>query len=270
MQPHRAVMYVGRDGPASADANWVPREPISLHPVVSGERSVRQLFEEFGLGADDVLAWEKSGLSENAVSGWLADRVARRPAGARAREVYGADDVHEFARRAILEALALHPTDRLLEIGCGGGRLLSEALRSGAAATGIDHSEEMVRLARQRAPAAEVVLGSAEKLPFADRTFTAVAMSIVFLFLPDPHAVLVECYRVLAPGGRVAIYTTAPELRGTPAVPQPVASCCFFYDDDALGALARAARFEDVVVHNEQGGQLLTGERPTLTHPVRL
>jgi SAM-dependent methyltransferase len=238
--------------------------------VLSGDRPVRQLFEEFGLGADDVAACEQSGLSENALSGWRADRVARRPTGARAREVYGADDVHKFARRAILEALALQPTDRLLEIGCGGGLLLSEALASGAAATGIDHSEEMVRLARQRAPAADVVLGRAENLPFADRTFTAVAMSIVFLFLPDPHAVLEECYRVLAPGGRVAIYTTAPELRGTPAVPEPVASCCFFYEDDALSALARTAGFEDVAVHNEQGGQLLTGRRPSLPRAVPL
>lgn len=237
---------------------------------MSGERPVRQLFQEFGLGGDDVSAWEKSGLSENALSGWLADRVARRPTGARAREVYGADDVHEFARRAILKALALQPDDRLLEIGCGGGLLLSEATANGAAATGIDHSEDMVRLARQRAPAAEVLLGSAENLPFADRTFTAVAMSIVFLFLPDPHAVLEECYRVLVPGGRVAIYTTAPQLRGTPAVPEPVASCCFFYDDEALGALARAAGFQDVAVHNEQGGQLLTGRRPSASGEVAL
>ena len=180
---------------------------------------------------------------------------------ARARS-NGADDVHEVARRAILEALALRPRDRLLEIGCGGGVLLAEAIASGAAATGIDHSEEMVRLARQRAPTAEVVLGRAESLPFADRMFTAVAMSVVFLFLPDPDVVLEECYRVLVPSGRAAIYTTAAELRGTPAVPEPVASCCFFYDDAALGALARAAGFEDVAVDNERGGQLLTARRP--------
>lgn len=238
--------------------------------MLSGERAVRQLFEELGLGADDVSAWEESGLSEHALSGWLADRVARRPAGARAREIYGADDVHEFARRAILESLALQPSDRLLEIGCGGGVLLSEGTASGAMVTGIDHSEDMVRLARQRAPTAEVVLGNAENLPFSDRTFTAVAMSIVFLFLPHPDVVLEECYRVLVPGGRIAIYTTAPELRGTPAVPEPVASCCFLYDDDALGSLARAAGFEDVAVHNEQGGQLLTGRRPTAAGDVAL
>jgi hypothetical protein len=56
----------------------------------------------------------------------LTDRVARRPAGARAREVYGADDAHDFARRAMLGALRLGPGDRLPEIGCGGGSLLRD------------------------------------------------------------------------------------------------------------------------------------------------
>ena len=65
---------------------------------------------------------------------WLLDRVARRPAGARARAVYGAEDVHDFARRAILEALALGPGDRLLEVGCGGGLLLRDAARHGRGA----------------------------------------------------------------------------------------------------------------------------------------
>ena len=44
---------------------------------------------------------------------------------------------HDFARRAILDALALGPEDRLLEIGCGGGLLLRDALAFGASATGI-------------------------------------------------------------------------------------------------------------------------------------
>ena len=153
----------------------------------------------------------------------MTDHVARRPAGARARKVYGADDVHDFARRAILGALGLRPSDRLLEIGCGGGLLLRDALTSGAAATGLDHSEEMVDLARRRAPGAEVVVGSAENPPFADAAFTAVAMSIVLLFLVDPVAVLRECHRVLARDGRVAIYTTSPDA-GFPA-PRPDRCC---------------------------------------------
>ena len=216
-----------------------------------------ETLRSFGLGAEDAAAWRASGLGDEQFVDWLTDRVARRPTGARAREVYGAEGVHDFARRAILDALALGPDDHLLEIGCGGGLLLRDALATGARATGLDHSEEMVELARGRAPAADVVLARAEELPFEDGIFTAVAMSIVFFFIDDPVRVLRECRRVLRPGGRVAVYTTAPELRGTPAAPEPLASCGHFYSDEELAALARSAGLEDVAVHCEDGGQLL-------------
>jgi SAM-dependent methyltransferase len=217
------------------------------------------ILQQFGLADDDLAAWQESGLPAAAFEDWLTDRVARRPAGRRAREVYGADDIHDFARRAILDALALGPQDRLLDVGCGGGLLLRDALAAGAAATGLDHSEEMVRLAGERAPGAEVVLGGAERLPFGDASFTAIAMSIVFFFLPDPVAVLRECRRVLAPGGRIAVYTTSPALRGTPAAPEPIASHGHFYEDEELAELARRAGLADVAVVNDDGGQLLTG-----------
>jgi SAM-dependent methyltransferase len=216
---------------------------------------------DLGLGKEDLVAWRESGLPENAFEDWVVDRVARRPSGPRAREVYGAADVHDFARRALLAALRLGPGDRLLDIGCGGGLLLRDALAAGASATGVDHSEEMVALARERAPGAEVVLGGADALPFADASFTAVSMSIVFLFLPDPVAALRECRRVLEPGGRVAVYTSAPELRGTPAAPEPIASRGRFYEDDELAALARAAGLADVAVERDGGGQLMTALR---------
>ena len=222
---------------------------------------VEDVLHEFGLGPEDLAAWRKSGLPADAFDDWLTDRVARRPAGRRAEEVYGAEDVHEFARRAILAALTLGPEDRLLEIGCGGGMLLRDALRTGSAATGLDHSEDMVRLAAERAPGAEVVRGRAEDLPFGDGSFTAAAMSIVLMFLPAPVKVLRECSRVLVPSGQIAVYTTGPRLRGTPAAPEPLASRCFFYDDEALGRLADQAGFADVTVLDDDGGQLLTAHR---------
>jgi SAM-dependent methyltransferase len=224
----------------------------------SGPTDVEETIARFGLGDDDLAAWEESGLAVDAFVDWLTDRVARRPAGARARTVYGAEEIHDFARRAILSALALGPDDRLLEVGCGGGLLLRDASASGAAVTGLDHSAEMVALARERAPGVQVVLGSAERLPFADDSFTAIAMSVVFLFCPDPAAVLGECRRVLSPGGRVALYTTAPELRGTQAAPEPLASRGHFHADQELAELARHAGLASVAVVNENGGQLLT------------
>jgi SAM-dependent methyltransferase len=211
-----------------------------------------------GLGEEDLAAWQQSGLPDEEFDDWLTDRLARRPGGSRALEVYGAEDVHDFARRAILDALRLQPEDELLELGCGGGLLLRDALATGASATGIDHSEEMVELARRRAPGARVVLGRAERLPFEDDAFTAVAMSAVFFFLDDPVGVLRECKRVLRPAGRLAVYTSGPELRGTPAAPEPIASLGHFYPDDELRQLAVRAGLREVAVRNEDGGQLLT------------
>jgi SAM-dependent methyltransferase len=217
-----------------------------------------QTMREFGLGDEDVAAWQASGLPRDAFVDWLTDRVARRPTGARARRVYGAEDVHDFARRAILRALDLRAGDHLLEIGCGGGLLLRDALRTRARATGLDHSEEMVRLARERAPGADVVLAGAEALPFEAGAFTAVAMSVVFFFFDEPAAVLRECRRVLRPGGRLAVYTTGPELRGTPAAPEPLASRGHFYSDEQLIALARESGLREIAVTRERGAQLLT------------
>jgi len=116
----------------------------------------------------------------------------------------------------------------------------------------------MVDLAQERAPGARIVLAGAEHLPFADASFTAVAMVVVFFFLPDPVAVLCECRRVLAGDGRIALHTTSPELRGTPAAPEPVASLGYFYNDQELAGLARQAGWADIVVTNDHGGQLLS------------
>jgi ubiquinone/menaquinone biosynthesis C-methylase UbiE len=216
------------------------------------------MLAEFGLTDDDLADWEASGRPDSQFEDWLTDRVARKPTGDRARAVYGAEDVHDFARRDILEALGLGPDDRLLDVGCGGGLLLRDAAASGAAVTGLDHSPDMVELARERAPGATVLVGEANALPFEDGAFTALSMSVVFFFIADPVGALREARRVLTPGGRLAIYTTSAELRGTGAAPEPIASRGHWYTNDELAAVASAAGFHDARVRAERGGQLLT------------
>lgn len=249
---------------ADAWEQKAPKQLLTVH-IVDANRLPAPMSERwlalargFGLGQDDLRAWKESGLPSDAFEDWLTDRVARRPAGRRARATYGAEQIHNFARTEILDALRLGPADRLLEIGCGGGLLLRDALASGASAVGLDHSKEMVELARERSGGAEVALGRAEHLPFPDASFTAVAMSVVFFFLADPLRALREAARVLEPLGRIAIYTTSPRLRGTPAAPEPLASRCHFYEDHELVALADAAGFDSVAVRDHDGGQLLT------------
>jgi ubiquinone/menaquinone biosynthesis C-methylase UbiE len=202
---------------------------------------------------------------EKRLGDWVTDRRARRPSGRRAREIYGAPDVHEQMRCAVLEALELGPDDRLLEIGCGGGMLLRNALTAGCTAAAIDHSAEMVSLACETNAGAlsagrlEVVQADAARLPFEDASFTRIAMVVVFLFLPDPSAVLRECHRVLRPVGRLALCTIPPELKGHPhAAPEPMASRGHFYTDAELQALAHEAGFARATV---TPGQLLVVEK---------
>jgi ubiquinone/menaquinone biosynthesis C-methylase UbiE len=190
----------------------------------------------------------------------MTNRVARRPSGRRARKVYGADDVHSFAWEPVLEALQLTSDDLLLDVGCGGGVFLRRAMQTGCHAVGIDHSRDMVRLARQTTGGdARIVHGVAERLPFEDGEFTAISCLVAFFFFPDPVAALREFRRVLDPGrGRVAVFTTPPEMKGTPAAPYPLATRGHFYEDVELEGLAPAAGFTVArVTRTDIGSQLL-------------
>ena len=69
------------------------------------------------------------------------------------------------------------------------------------------------------------------------RTFSVLAISVVFFFLARPVRVPRECRRVLRPGAPVAIYTTGPELRGTPAAPEPLVSPGHLHCDAELAPL---------------------------------
>ena len=191
----------------------------------------------------------------------MTDRIARRPRGRRARATYGADDAHSFAWEPVLAALALGPGDSLLDVGCGGGVFLRRALQTGCSATGVDHSREMVRLARKTS-GVPIVLAEAERLPFANGEFTAVSSLVAFFFFPEPVQVLRELRRVLDPErGRLAIFTTSPEAKGTPAAPYPLATRGHFYSDDELAHLPLAAGFsESRVSRTDEWAQLLVAQ----------
>jgi SAM-dependent methyltransferase len=193
----------------------------------------------------------------------MTDRVARRPQGRHAREVYGADDVHDFAWEPVLSALDLGEEDVLLDVGCGGGVFLRRAMETGCRATGLDHSDDMVELARETTGGrARIVKGDASGLPFEDGEFSAVSCIVAFFFFPEPGTALREFRRVLARNGRAAVYTTAPEMKGTPAAPYPLATRGHFYEDAELERLGIDAGLSSVTVTRpDEGAQLLVGRK---------
>jgi SAM-dependent methyltransferase len=185
---------------------------------------------------------------------WLTDRRARRPSGARSRDVYRDPLYHYPNFRVILQELALSRDDYLIEVGCGGGAMLSEALKSGCRAAAVDHSPDMVQLAREVNHDAvaegrlDIQQASADHLPFPDASFTRATMTGVLGFLPDPVAALRELRRVLVEGGRIVVLGSDPALRGTPAAPEPMASHLRFYEDDELQHFAVEAGFANATV----------------------
>ena len=95
---------------------------------------------------------------------------------------------------------------RALDVGCGPGALaaaLAERLGAGAVCA-ADPSEPFARACRDRLPGVEVVVASAEDLPFADSSFDAVLSQLVVNFMSDPQAGVREMARVARPGGIVA------------------------------------------------------------------
>ncbi len=108
------------------------------------------------------------------------------------------------------------PGDRVLDLGCGGGRHAFEAFRRGASVVAMDLSAEelpavrgMLHAMRADAQAplgtrGDAVRGDALRLPFADGSFSRVIASEVLEHVPDDVAAMREIARVLRPGGLVA------------------------------------------------------------------
>lgn len=83
----------------------------------------------------------------------------------------------------LLRAISLLPPARVLDVACGTGFLTPHL---GTEVTGIDQSEAMLEVARDRAPRVDFVRGDAFQLPFADRSFDRVFSSCFYGLLPPP------------------------------------------------------------------------------------
>lgn len=113
---------------------------------------------------------------------------------------------------ALVEAGRLDtPGARVLDIGCGTGRVVDVLARRGVRAWGVDPSAEMLAQARGcRPPGGGFKEGRAERLPFKDGWFDGAVMRQVVQHL-ELEAAFGEAARVLRPGGRLAIATFHPD-----------------------------------------------------------
>lgn len=117
-----------------------------------------------------------------------------------------------YDRPAVLGVLGDIAGRHVLDAGCGPGLYAEELLARGARVTGFDESEQMVQLARRRAPEADLrVARLGDPLPWlGDGSVDLAVMALVLHHVDDRVAALRELHRVLGPGGRLVLSTQHP------------------------------------------------------------
>ncbi len=117
------------------------------------------------------------------------------------------------------DRLGLHAGDRLLDLGCGGGRHAYEAMRRGALVTAIDADASEIKdtaalmsalatddpATATRGGKGTAGVGDARCLPFPDASFDRVIAAEVLEHIPEDRRAMAELARVLRPGGTMAV-----------------------------------------------------------------
>ena len=108
----------------------------------------------------------------------------------------------------VADAAHIKSGDRVLDVACGTGVLAREAAaRAGQTGrvVGLDPHAGMLAVAKSVSPVIDWEQGTAEALPFPDRSFDAVVCQFGLMFFTDRDRAVREMLRVLAPGGRCAV-----------------------------------------------------------------
>lgn len=158
-------------------------------------------------------------------------RVHRRGAGAPARRVGG-----RAARQAVMARtvdLAMHCVPaprRILDVGCGTGDLLSQLAAvapTAVALVGVDAAPDAIASARASGhdDRLRFDVGAADSLRYADGTFDLVVSTASLDRWREPHAILAQCARVLAPGGMLVLTGRFSALKAPAALARRGAAC---------------------------------------------
>lgn len=108
-------------------------------------------------------------------------------------------------RRAVVDAVAPLPGERILDLAAGTGTSSVPFSRAGATVVPTDFSLGMLRVGKRREPYLPFVAGDGMRLPFRDGVFDAATISFGLRNIHDRMAGLRELLRVVRPGGRLVV-----------------------------------------------------------------
>lgn len=203
---------------------------------MSKETILEQVREKYGAAARSTLSSGHAGVRAVAEAfGYSPEELASIPAEANLGLSCG--NPTATAR--------LQPGEVVVDLGSGGGLdvfLAARKVGPTGKAIGIDMTPDMIEraragAARQGIANAEFHLGTIDKLPLPDASADVVISNCVINLAPDKPAVLREIYRILKPGGRVAISDIALKQ----PLPPEVGSDLLAY----VGCIAGAILIED-------------------------
>lgn len=118
------------------------------------------------------------------------------------------------AARAAIAFAAPAPGTRVIDVGCGTGNALLLAAEQGAQVTGVDPSQRLLNVSRERARArrlnVNLVRGEAASMPVPHAAADVVISVFGVILAPSPSAAATEIARVTAPGGRLVLCAWLP------------------------------------------------------------
>jgi SAM-dependent methyltransferase len=182
---------------------------------------------------------------------------------------YSLDEINSVPAEAVMglgcgnpQAIAaLKPAETVLDLGSGAGFdsfLAARQVGQKGKVIGIDMTPEMITRARENARTGEFEnvefrLGEIEDLPVDDNSIDVILSNCVINLSPDKFAVYQEAFRVLKPGGRLAISDMVASGEMPPEIKEDMdlhSSCVAgALQVDELNQILKKAGFKDIRIH---------------------
>ena len=184
----------------------------------------------------------------------------------------------------VIDAAGLDGSETVLDVGCGNGAYLAELARRGhrGLVVGMDLSRGMATEARQSSPAAAIVVGDVQRLPFADSRADVVLAMHMLYHAPRIDLAAAELRRALRPNGIALAVTNGDDhLAEMAALFQDAAEAVTGTRPDPFGRSFRAfhldngaayleAAFDQVVRHDRRGVLRISDAAPIAAYAASM